>query len=112
MKNQLAIVAWDAEGRVVKYQDYDTAKEASAHVARVEARWPQAFAAVHPGGGPRDWRVAGGALTLDPAPEPAPEDPAPSAAEALAELLIEEGVITRQKWEGKQPAAPTRAPQR
>jgi hypothetical protein len=93
----LAIVAWDGDGRVAKYQDYATAAEAAAHVARVAKAFPQAFAAEDPGGGFRDWRVVDGALTLDPAVDPPEEVP----ADPLAELLIEKGAFTRQEWETK-----------
>jgi hypothetical protein len=93
----LAIVAWDAEGRVAKYQDYATAAEAAAHVARAAQAFPLAFAAQDPGGGFRDWRVVDGALTLDPVIDP----PAESPVDPLAELLIEKGAFTRQEWETK-----------
>ena len=93
----LAIVAWDGANRVIKYQDYPTAEEATAHVARVLATFPDAFSTVSPGGGPRDWLVnpVQKTLSFNPPPPPPPRSPPPLTAEELAVHLITKGTITQ-----------------
>ncbi len=53
----LAIVAWTGDNRVSKFQDYEMEADATTHVDRVKNDFPDAFAAPHPGGSPRDWLV-------------------------------------------------------
>ncbi len=71
----IAIVAWTADNRLAKFQDYDTANEADAHVARVLDRFPGAFAVAYPGGGPDDWVVDPAAKTVSVVPIPPPPPP-------------------------------------
>ena len=68
MKAFLAIVGITPTGRVAKFQDFDTKKEADAHVAFVKESFPDAFSAPNPGGGFADWRITGKAVTIDPTP--------------------------------------------
>lgn len=96
----LAVVAWTADNRVAKYQDYATKTEASAHVRRVSARYPSAFVAPDPGGGFADWRVDTVAkmLSIDPAPT---QPRIPTDMEIVRALLIDKAVITQADWDAK-----------
>ena len=110
MKPWLAIMAADGASRVAKYLDFGTRAEADAHVASFIARFPNAFAAANPGGGPLDWRVNGKALVLDPVTPPAPPTKeekvdraidADAAVAPLVKLLAEERGITEQEFRDK-----------
>jgi len=64
----IAIVDYDQDNRVTKYQDYKTQAEADAHVARVLGRYPKAFTAPDPGGGFSAWLVDPAAKTISNSP--------------------------------------------
>lgn len=96
----LAVVAWDADNRVAKYQDYATKTDAAAHVARVSDIYPNAFVAPDPGGGFEDWRIDPVAKTLSVDPAPKPPRP-PADMEVLRALLIDKGLITQADWDAK-----------
>lgn len=66
----IAIVKVSAQGRVEKYQDYATLAEAAAHVTRVIATYPQAFAVAKPVGGVSDWLCDVSAKTAISSPLP------------------------------------------
>lgn len=74
--NYIAVVKVEA-GRLAKFAAFDDAAAAEAHVARVLDRFPQAYAAPRPAGGPRDWLCDPVAKTLTYAPQPAPPEPPP-----------------------------------
>lgn len=71
----IAVVAWDTDNRIVKYQDYEVEAEAEAHVLRVQATFPEAFSAPHPGGGPGAWLINPVAKTISDSPLPPPPPP-------------------------------------
>lgn len=102
----LAIVAWNGNNRLTKYQDYKTQAEAEAHTLRVSTRFPSAFVALHPGGGSSDWLIDPLTSTLSVVPIPPPAPPvAPLSAEELYDILVIKGVVgvgdrPRQKPEG------------
>ena len=85
----LAIVDWDADNRVEKYQDYLTEAEAAAHVGRVAGSFPDAFTALDPGGSFRNWLVDPVAKTvvIDPSPQVISE-----LKRTMADAFITEGV--------------------
>lgn len=89
----VAVVAWDAAGRVSIYQDFDTEAEADAHVERVAERHAGAFAAPRPEGNPWDWRVEEGALAFDP-------PVAPVTPEAIAARRYQ-AEVAGTLWEGR-----------
>jgi hypothetical protein len=60
----IAIVDYDNNNRVTKYQDYKTKAEADGHVARERDRYPKAFVASDPGGGFAAWLVDPVAKTI------------------------------------------------
>tara|TARA_R110000868_G_scaffold185183_9_gene427046 strand:+ start:77 stop:481 length:405 start_codon:yes stop_codon:yes gene_type:complete len=62
MKAHIAVVAWDNAGVITKFMDYDSAAEAAAHISRVNANCPLAFATTAPVGLPASWRVSNGSL--------------------------------------------------
>lgn len=63
----VAVVWWNAEGRVGKYQEYSLESAARDHVSRISQRYPSAFVAAHPGGNFASWLVRDGALVNEPA---------------------------------------------
>lgn len=111
MEAHICIVAWDADNRVAKYQDFASAAEAEAHKAGVIDRYPGAFVAANPGGGSRQWLVDGETLVFSPPPEPPPPTdeerideafPQTDVARVLFEAFFE--IANRlQALEGKQP---------
>ncbi|MBI4005759.1 MAG: hypothetical protein HY356_03730 [Gammaproteobacteria bacterium] len=64
----IAIVDYDQDNRVTKYQDYKTQAEADAHVTRVLGKYPKAFTALDPGGGFSSWLVDPIAKTVSNTP--------------------------------------------
>lgn len=58
-----------ADNRVAKYAEFETKKEANAHVAAHAERWPDAFVVKAPEGNVADWWVEGRTVTVQP---PAP----------------------------------------
>lgn len=64
----IAIVDYDLDNRVTKYQDYETQAEADDHVARVLGKFPKAFTAPDPGGGFSSWLVDPIAKTVSNSP--------------------------------------------
>lgn len=97
MPIHIVVVAWTAENRLAKYQDYLTETEALAHVARVADDFPDAFTALHPGGGPGDWLIDPVAkmLALDPLPPPLIVVPPPTETAILRDALMTKTVITQ-----------------
>lgn len=94
----IAIVSFDLDGRITKYQDYETETEADDHVVRVLSQFPDAFVAPRPDSGWFDWQVVGGVLVITPQTEPVP---LPTLSlDRLADLLISEGLLTRAKVDG------------
>ncbi len=91
----LAIVKWDANGRLDKYQVFETEVEAQSHVLRVAGRFPGAFVAEHPGGGYEDWLIDPLTSTLSVVPRPiVPPIPHPLSVEELYEMLVSKGVVS------------------
>lgn len=95
MKAYLAAVAWTADMRIAKYQDYDTEAEAEAHVAQVAAVFPQAFAAATPSDAWQDWLIDPVARTVAISPAPAPPKPPPSDVEIVSRALLDKGTLTQ-----------------
>jgi hypothetical protein len=62
----IAVVKQDDEGRIVKFLDFATEAEALAHVAKISADYPDAFASAAPAGGVRDFKGVNGGLVSDP----------------------------------------------
>ncbi len=54
MKDFIAIVATTPDGRIAKYQDFDTLEATEAHVQFVATTYPDAFAVANPGSGAMD----------------------------------------------------------
>lgn len=88
MDNFIAVMTWDANGRVTKYQGYTTAEEAQAHVDKFMDRFPDAFVASNPGGSFATWRHNSGALLFDPPPPPTPAQVAAALREKDSQQLI------------------------
>ncbi|SDF46212.1 hypothetical protein [Thalassobaculum litoreum] len=55
----VAIVAWDENNRITKFQDFDTLQAAQDHADAVSSSWPGAFAAEKPEGPVSEWLVDG-----------------------------------------------------
>ena len=86
MKEFLTIVDATPAGRVAKYQDFDTGKEADAHVEFIKDSFPNAFSVANPGGGFGDWLIdmVNGTMVID---HPPPVPSVPSRGEILADAL-------------------------
>lgn len=85
----VAIMKWDADGRVSKYQPFEIEAEATAHAARFADDFPQAFGVLAPAGDARDWIADPVAKTLAVSPLPVlppPPDPNDELDAALATL--------------------------
>lgn len=71
----LVIVAWDADNRVAKYQDFATRVKAGRHLKKVAERYPDAFVADEPDKSNfADWLVDRATKTLSVDPRPAAHD--------------------------------------
>ena len=64
----IAVVKVSADKRIEKYQDFATQAEATAHVVAVLPKFPDAYSALHPGGGFGDWLCDTVAKTLTISP--------------------------------------------
>ena len=69
---EVAVVDWGVNNRIVKFQEYKTVTEAQAHIARVIGKYPQAFSAPNPGGQFVSWLVNPATKTLLFSPIPPP----------------------------------------
>lgn len=81
------IVTRVEDGRVTKHLDVKANKEAKtakAELAKVQEKYPDAFLADVPAGGPRYWKVSGTTITFDAA-EKVAEDTAREEKLARAE---------------------------
>ncbi len=90
----IAVVAWTAENRISKYQDFATQAEAQAHVAKVRDQFPLAFVAAAPGDAFADWLIdpAAKTLSLDPLPF---VKPIPNEDDVIKQALIDTNVLTQ-----------------
>ena len=57
MKNFLAIMSWDGDNRVAKYQDFDSATQAVDHIDLNSTKFPNAFTATKPNNSFSSWLV-------------------------------------------------------
>lgn len=87
----LAVVAWDTDFRIAKYQDYLTEAEAVQHVARVLANFPDAFVAEDPGGGFRNWLIDPVAKSLSVVANP--PSPGPTNDEIYDQVIQNQHVF-------------------
>lgn len=102
----IAVVEWDAEERVTKYQDFKSEQDARDMVAGTIQRYPEAFVAPAPKGGPRDWKVSNGALVSDAIVDPKPPTGAEKAEAQMTTDHFIRGWVKRQALkEGKTPRA-------
>ena len=60
----VAVVAYDGDNRVTKYQPFDSQSAADAHVAAFLSKYPDIFATTNPGGNVADWLVDPAAHTV------------------------------------------------
>lgn len=90
----VVIVAWTAENRVAKYQDYPTEAQCQSHISRVKGTWPDAFHTTAPSDAARDWRVdpIAQTLSIDPALSPAR---VPGGVAVIEDALLTVGVISK-----------------
>ena len=58
----IAVIDWDAEGRVTKLMEFDNPEEATGFSDRAKEKYPNAFAARRPEGMEADFIVKSGAL--------------------------------------------------
>ena len=68
----IAVMAYDADNRITKYQPLSTLAAADAHVAKFIEIYPDAFSAESPGGSAGEWLVDPVAHTLANSPRPSP----------------------------------------
>ncbi len=87
----LAVVSWDADFRITKYQDYSTEAEAVQHVTRVVANFPDAFVSEDPGGGFRNWKIDPIAKSLSVVANPPP--PGPTDSEIYDQVIQNQRVF-------------------
>tara|TARA_R110000868_G_scaffold176513_2_gene414227 strand:- start:1325 stop:1723 length:399 start_codon:yes stop_codon:yes gene_type:complete len=96
----LAVVKVNAQGRIEKFQEYDSQAEANAHVTRVLETFPLAYAVARPAGGPSAWLCDTAAKTAiyDPLPPspPTQDEIDSAAAKAYAKLTALRGMTPAQ----------------
>ena len=92
----IAIVTFDKIGRATKWQEYETEADALAHVDRVQQTFLEAYAAINPGGGYRDWLCdpIAKTITFDPLPI---KPPPPDLDAALDVAIAEAGTLAALK---------------
>lgn len=59
-----------ADNRVAKFKEFETRKEANAHVAAFAEKWPDAFVTKAPAANVSDWWVDGKSVTVVPTVPP------------------------------------------
>lgn len=62
----LVITGWGQDGRGVKFIEFASQNDANAWLNENSANYPDAFVQQSPGPWSDDWRIVGGALTVDP----------------------------------------------
>lgn len=80
----VAVMKTEPDGRVAKYQDFDTEADALAHVDKFKDRFPGAFVTQDRAENILDWKVSGKSVGIEMRP---PDPPQPEPMDFRNEIM-------------------------